>query len=105
VKGACPVCGRSAVGTIDHYLPKSLYQEFSFFSCNLVPACDRCNNKRGNSARGSVVGERPIHPYFDSFLQKRVVTVHLEPDWRAPRLLPVPYRVTGDRKVLVQWHI
>lgn len=37
--GVCPVCGRDALGTLDHYLPKANYAEFSFYSkiwCQLV---------------------------------------------------------------------
>jgi len=52
VEGACPVCGRDSLGTLDHYLPKADYSEFSFFSLNLVPACNRGNNARNNLARG-----------------------------------------------------
>ena len=105
VDGACPVCGRDSLGTLDHYLPKADYSEYSFFSLNLVPACDRCNNARNNLARGANVGERPLHPYFDAFAERRVMTIRAEPDWRAPRLTPIPFDVEGDELVIVQWHI
>jgi 5-methylcytosine-specific restriction endonuclease McrA len=105
VAGACPVCGRDALGTLDHYLPKADYAEYSFFSLNLVPACDRCNNTRNNLARGDQVGQRPVHPYFDAFVDRRVMTMRAEPDWRAPRLTPVPFEVQGEERTVVQWHI
>lgn len=105
VDGACPVCGRDSVGTLDHYLPKADYSEYSFFSLNLVPACDRCNNARNNLARGANAGERPVHPYFDRFAERRVMTIRAEPDWRAPRLTPLPFDVLGADLVAVQWHI
>lgn len=103
--GACPMCGRDGLGTLDHYLPKSLYSEFSFFSRNLVPACDRCNNARNNLARGDNHGERPLHPYFDAFVANRVMSVNVQPDWRAPKLTPVPFGVAGPELMAVQWHI
>jgi 5-methylcytosine-specific restriction endonuclease McrA len=105
VDGACPVCGRDSLGTLDHYLPKADYSEFSFFSLNLVPACDRCNNARNNLARGVNHGERPLHPYFDVFAERRIMTIRAEPDWRAPRLTPIPFDVVGNELLVVQWHI
>lgn len=105
VNGACPVCGRDSLGTLDHYLPKAQYSEYSFFSLNLVPACTRCNNARNNLARGANAGERPVHPYFDAFAERRLMSVRAEPDWRAPKLTPIPFDVAGDELVVVQWHI
>lgn len=105
VHGACPVCGRDSLGTLDHYLPKAQYCEYSFLSLNLVPACNRCNNARNNLARGANAGERPVHPYFDDFVQRRVMSIRAEPDWRAPKLTPIPFDVAGDELVVVQWHI
>lgn len=105
VQGACPVCGRDSIGTLDHYLPKASYAEFSFYSRNLIPACDRCNNARNNLVRGISYGERPLHPYFDAFAERRIMTIRAEPDWRAPRLTPIPFDVDGDELVVVQWHI
>lgn len=105
VGGACPVCGRDSLGTLDHYLPKSIYAEYAFFSRNLIPACDRCNNARGNLVRGANLHERPLHPYFDSFASTRVMTVDAKPDWRAPQLTPIPFAVQGAHRTVVQWHI
>lgn len=103
--GACPVCGRDSLGTLDHYLPKADYSEFSFFSRNLVPSCDRCNNARGNDVMGPHPGQRPLHPYYDAFAQRRIMSVRFEPDWRAPRITPIPFDVAGDELAIVQWHI
>ncbi|MHB1247837.1 MAG: hypothetical protein ACYCZL_00245 [Polaromonas sp.] len=33
------------------------------------------------------------------------MTIRAEPDWRAPKLTPVPFDVVGDELVVVQWHI
>lgn len=43
--GFCYMCGALNAGTLDHFLPKDLYPEFSFFSKNLIPSCD-CNSKK-----------------------------------------------------------
>lgn len=60
----CPMCGYGQVLTLDHYLPKDAYPEFSILPLNLVPACSDCNNFKSNFIR-STEGARFIHPYFD----------------------------------------
>lgn len=42
----CPFCGISELSTLDHYLPKELYPEFSVFPKNLVPSCAVCNTRK-----------------------------------------------------------
>lgn len=103
--GACPVCGGRGVGTLDHYLPKSFYAEFSFYSKNLVPACFNCNTKRGNLTKGALDGERPIHPYFDAFAERRIMLIVISPPWKAPEVNAIPYDVTGAELVTAKWHI
>jgi hypothetical protein len=64
--GCCPVCGGTTTGTLDHYLPRDVYPEFSIFSLNLVPACPHCNSgSKGTTVKGASYGERFLHPYFD----------------------------------------
>lgn len=43
-KAVCCYCGIGRPTTIDHYLPKSLFPEFSILSYNLIPCCPDCNN-------------------------------------------------------------
>lgn len=105
LSGACPMCGRDALGTLDHYLPQSNYPEFCFFSRNLIPACSRCNTARGNSVQGGMPGQRALHPYFDTFADNRVMTVEVIPDWRAPEIRPVAYGLNGPALEIVQWQI
>jgi len=105
IEGACPMCGRSALGTLDHYLPQSTYTEFAFFSKNLIPACDRCNNNRGVLAKGHQPDERPVHPYFDLFTTDRILSVNITGDLRAPEFTPVAINLTGTQLATVQWHV
>ncbi|GEM_PF-6841908 len=104
LKGACPVCGRDGLGTLDHHLPRSLYQEFSIFSKNLVPACSRCNGGKGVEFRGAGAA-RAFHPYYDEFGVGRVVTIEFAPPWEVPRLRMVPFEVAGDYFDIVSWQI
>lgn len=64
VIGSCPMCGSSNVGTVEHYLPKTPFPEFSVFSFNLVPSCNICNQKRG-SKHANGIAQKLLHPIFD----------------------------------------
>ena len=55
----CPYCGYGEICEIDHFLPKSIYPEFSVFYFNLVPSCHICNSKKSNKKNIC------IHPYFE----------------------------------------
>lgn len=61
----CPYCGFGHIYTIDHYLPKSKYPQFSITTPNLVPACRDCNEGCKNAVYSVTEGEQPLHPYFD----------------------------------------
>ncbi|MFM5211337.1 hypothetical protein [Aeromonas hydrophila] len=62
---ACPFCGISEPTTLDHYLPKELFPEFSVLSKNLIPICSVCNsNYKGT--KWIEKGERLfLHSYYD----------------------------------------
>jgi|SRR5215218_4341044 len=44
--GRCCLCAQAPAATLDHYLPKAEYPEFSILPSNLVPACWRCNHAK-----------------------------------------------------------
>lgn len=74
----CPFCGVSESGTLDHYLPKELYPEFSIFALNLVPSCAKCNTRK----RTLIVDEDTdvrlfLHPYFDDIPNQPFLTVRV----------------------------
>lgn len=61
----CPFCG--GIGcpkTLDHYLPKANYPQFSVVPSNLIPACRDCNTGKSNTL-ASIASEQVLHPYFD----------------------------------------
>ncbi|MEU7176540.1 hypothetical protein ABZ949_34325 [Micromonospora tulbaghiae] len=76
-KGQCPLCGRGRVYTLDHYLPKANYPEFSILSKNLVPACYRCNNKKLDRMH-SPGDARFLHPYFDKLPSQPILAAHVD---------------------------
>jgi hypothetical protein len=76
----CPYCTILSTQTLDHYLPKHEYPEFSVLSQNLIPSCGTCNFPRDFRTKA---GERAlIHPYFDTIPQERllVATVRMVGD-------------------------
>ncbi|MBK1664473.1 hypothetical protein CKO38_06200 [Rhodospirillum rubrum] len=62
----CPFCGISESSTLDHYLPKEQYPEFSVFSPNLVPCCSPCNTRKRDKILDDETDVRLfVHPHFD----------------------------------------
>jgi 5-methylcytosine-specific restriction endonuclease McrA len=87
--GYCSMCGAETHKTVDHFLPRSPWAEFSFFSLNLVPSCGTCNNKRGNRANAPGTSPRLLHPYFDGkLLGKRLHITRIEGPYEAPMFKP-----------------
>ncbi|PZO36646.1 MAG: hypothetical protein DCF19_20785 [Pseudanabaena frigida] len=62
--GKCPYCGFGQTRTLDHYLPKAKYPQFSVLPFNLVPSCRDCNTGK-NTAIATTAEAQSLHPYFD----------------------------------------
>ncbi len=62
--GKCPFCGFGQVSTLDHYLPKSKYPQFSVLPFNLIPSCKDCNTGK-STAIATTAEAQCLHPYFD----------------------------------------
>lgn len=64
-QGRCPYCADIGTArTLDHYLPKSRFPQFSVHPHNLVPACRDCNTDAG-AGFPEMEDLQPIHPYLD----------------------------------------
>lgn len=82
--GKCPFCG--GIGqpfTLDHYLPKANYPQFSVLPMNLVPSCRDCNTGKGTGV-ALISGQQVLHPYFEEdcfYLEKWVTAriIHSDP--------------------------
>lgn len=62
----CPYCGGiGRPGTLDHYLPKSKYPQFSVLPSNLLPCCRDCNSGSKQTSIATCPEEQVIHPYYD----------------------------------------
>lgn len=64
----CSLCGSPASGTLDHFLPKTIFPEYSFYSKNLIPAC-ACNISKSKKITSM------FHPQFFDFLINRIYKV------------------------------
>jgi len=62
--GRCPFCGFGHVYTLDHYLPKAKYPQFSVLPFNLVPSCTDCNKGKSTAIATTQEGQS-LHPYYD----------------------------------------
>jgi len=76
VVSRCPFCGLSESSTLDHYLPKELYPQFSVLSKNLVPCCASCNTRKGELVVDEETAVRLFfHPYFDEIPGDRFIAI------------------------------
>lgn len=64
----CPYCGFGEPTQLDHYLPKSIFDELAIYPNNLIPSCGPCNNAKRTVAPGlgPVHGQSLIHAYFEN---------------------------------------
>jgi hypothetical protein len=79
----CPFCGISESSTLDHYLPKEQYPEFSVFPKNLCPSCAVCNTRKRDRILDAGTDVRVfLHPCYDQLPDTDflVVRVRIEAD-------------------------
>lgn len=103
----CPMCGSHHHGTLDHYLPRESFPEFSILLSNLVPACPYCNSgvKKG-WYRGAASPERFIHPYFDTLAKDPIWYVEILPPFEAARFrTQVAGSVLPSDRQMVRFHL
>jgi hypothetical protein len=74
--GRCLLCGLGQASTLDHYLPKSRFPEYSVLGQNLIPCCPQCNLFKGNHYLSSS-GSRFLHSYFDKLNTTPLLQAHV----------------------------
>jgi 5-methylcytosine-specific restriction endonuclease McrA len=104
---SCPMCGSSVTGSVDHYLPKDDFPEFSLMAANLVPACSHCNSgKKRQTFRGATPNQRFLHPYFDTLTGQPLWLTRIIPPYEGARFEAVPTRsLSADNSELVKFHL
>ncbi|MET4666321.1 hypothetical protein [Sphingomonas sp. PvP056] len=104
----CPMCGApTPTGSIDHYLPRDEFPEFSVLPCNCVPACLVCNTQAKRAVyRGDDAPERFIHPYFDNLAERAIWQVEVLAPFGAPRFRPTPSpNLEADEWIMTEFHL
>lgn len=102
---SCPSCGElGRPKTLDHYLPKDIFPEFSITLANLTPMCDWCQLEKGTDYISG--GEKIyIHPYFDD-IDKPLIQVIFSPPYNAPAIkIKAVEELPGEIEALLYRHI
>lgn len=73
----CPYCRINTPNTIDHYIPKDDFPEFSFLPINLIPCCSICNEKKGTRWKDEN-GRFFLNYYFDKICEDKFLYVKLD---------------------------
>lgn len=102
----CPSCGEPGrPRTLDHYLPKDIFPEFSVLLLNLTPMCDWC---QGEKLAGYVTEDgqkRYIHPYFDD-VDRVLFSITFMPPFSTPSIdIAVRNDIPEDLRSLVMYHL
>lgn len=77
----CLYCGNQDFNlTLDHFLPKSKFWQYSISPCNLIPACYECNSKLKRDTIPKTMTSTIIHAYYDSdcYFKERWLYAELE---------------------------
>ena len=86
----CPACGEDGTpNTLDHYLPKETYPEFSITPANLFPMCDVCQGEKGTKTVNAGNERLFLHPYFDQFADEQVVALVIGRPFDAPTTIAI----------------
>lgn len=65
----CPFCGEEVIpSTLDHFLPKAKFPEYSICLINLIPMCTKCQGKDAKGEKTLSPNNQRffLNPYFDS---------------------------------------
>ena len=65
-KNHCCFCSYNDPTELDHFLPKSVFPEFSILPINLVPSCHYCNKLKASATPTSAASSY-IHPYYEEY--------------------------------------
>lgn len=86
----CPACGENGTpNTLDHYLPKDSYPEFSITAINLFPMCDICQGHKKTATVDETNQRLFLHPYFDEFLDIQALSLQIGHPYEAPASMTI----------------
>lgn len=101
----CPSCGGAGVpGTLDHYLPKTVFPEFSVLLANLTPMCIDCQEAKGADYLTNDNQRKFLHGYFDD-VNSPIYRVTISGDFETPEFSIEYESVPHKYKALVVEHV
>lgn len=102
----CPSCGEPGrPRTLDHYLPKDIFPEFSVLLLNLTPMCDWCQGEKLTDYVTEDGQKRYIHPYFDD-VNRPLFSIEFTPPFSTPSIdIAVKEEIRGELSSLVESHL
>lgn len=77
IQEKCPYCMLSEPTTLDHYLDKGTFPEYSVYAKNLVPCCPRCNTLKGSKFLSDSGKRMFISFYFDEMPQASFFKIYI----------------------------
>lgn len=106
----CPVCGlemksnsssiesndERSILTIDHVLPKDNFQVYIFYPHNLVPMCQKCNNKKDNK-----LSELIYHPYYMQASVDPLTHIEVDHSVRRKQYL-LEYKIADENSLFLE---
>lgn len=102
----CPCCGEPGKpGTLDHFLPQSIFPELSIVIENLTPMCSECQEYKGNKIFNEQGCKAFLHPYFDP-IELVLIELDIHQPFTSPSgfIASVPDTVPLELKSLVERH-
>tara|TARA_B100000676_G_C18077513_1_gene848703 strand:+ start:1029 stop:1889 length:861 start_codon:yes stop_codon:yes gene_type:complete len=102
----CPSCGEPGrPRTLDHYLPKDKFPEFSVLLLNLTPMCDWCQGEKLAEYVTNDGQKRYIHPYFDD-VDRVLFSISFTAPFSTPAIdVAVSEEIPEELSLLVRHHL
>lgn len=98
----CPACGEDGTpNTLDHYLPKTYFPEFSIHLRNLIPMCDICQGIKLETYVDTNGFRKYLHPYFD-IISQPLVWINIFPPYSAPKRFELQVDATLPNSLAMQ---
>lgn len=80
IRYTCQYCTVTPVESLDHYLPKEEFPEYSIHANNLIPCCKTCNGHKSFVWRGALGQRLFINLYRDILLDGQFLFCEVEDD-------------------------
>lgn len=97
---SCPYCGNPATpDTLDHFIPKGSWPEFSIFPNNLVPQCRGCAPVKSEKHYCNIKNQAIfIHPFYFGFIEKFRFSISLTFD-KSDNKITISVKLKKDKDI------